>query len=726
MIVETDFHGNRAQLYGGVMSVYEGSVGIIVSSFNGNQASVKCGGVLHGEGIFVSVMESFFTMNKAGFGSLNDRDSQRSGGVFFTIFSHVTVLMSEFIFNRAVQDGGVAYTKENSTITFLESYFTSNKAHYGGVSSAEVGSSITFNMSTCTNNRAGHSGGVIYAFESSFATIAASTIINSTAGDEGGVVSSLEDSFVIFSESLFTANSAEYFFSNRADIGSPLFVDGESSLYLFDSKMTKSVAMQHGAGVFAVNSHLVIQTVCFENNKGTVIISQGEPKSAKFSKIENCTFSNNKQSNSSFGADIFSSSIKLKQLTIRKQWSDQKSPSITVIDEAVISSISVFLEQGLPSTIVTFTKLLWTTSVSNIQIDVHCPPLLKPTMKYVSTTNDFVTHVKIDCGMCPLGYYVGNRSISTYLTRQPSIHAKCRVQRTEYLKETIYAICGSDFAGKCHKCPHGANCSSVIRALPQYWGEETPNSLISVVRCPSGYCCEKSPCPYMSSCADYREGKLCGRCRTGFSEAFLSPVCVENSRSIHLWFLWCYILWIVCAAIGIFVMKDIKDLFNNIKGRLQTLSHMFSLEKHSHQGEENDRTIEYDEEERELTDQPSIVIRKGLWKVTKLSQSEQEEAHSSMLKYVQIILFYIQDATLLQVDLPMAATDEHSGFTKRLLSMSHWTIEAVNFGQTLRFTNNLTPVTKLILQNIAGPSVLFLYFLLYLSYKTFEKCFGHS
>ena len=53
--------------------------------------------------------------------------------------------------------------------------------------------------------------------------------------------------------------------------------------------------------------------------------------------------------------------------------------------------------------------------------------------------------------------------------------------------------------------------------------------------CPKGYCCLTPRCPAIDTCATNRQGRLCGRCRPGFSEALFTPSCVPNEKCGPVW-----------------------------------------------------------------------------------------------------------------------------------------------------------------------------------------------
>jgi hypothetical protein len=111
---------------------------------------------------------------------------------------------------------------------------------------------------------------------------------------------------------------------------------------------------------------------------------------------------------------------------------------------------------------------------------------------------------------------------------------------------------------RCMDCPHGGQCDQGIVPVANFWGyvidangnfvneqpaddsdaESARNRSMSMVRfqhCPKGYCRSTGPQLGVGSCADRREGPLCGRCGAGFSEAWFSTICVPNESCGPPW-----------------------------------------------------------------------------------------------------------------------------------------------------------------------------------------------
>ncbi|KAH8096328.1 hypothetical protein JL720_3694 [Aureococcus anophagefferens] len=91
----------------------------------------------------------------------------------------------------------------------------------------------------------------------------------------------------------------------------------------------------------------------------------------------------------------------------------------------------------------------------------------------------------------------------------------------------------------CLPCPYGATCEaggSGVVAKPGYKGEvsgfegEIGAPVVAFERCPDGYCCGdgRAPCAAFDSCAEHREGPLCGSCAPGSSAALFTDACRDD------------------------------------------------------------------------------------------------------------------------------------------------------------------------------------------------------
>ena len=91
----------------------------------------------------------------------------------------------------------------------------------------------------------------------------------------------------------------------------------------------------------------------------------------------------------------------------------------------------------------------------------------------------------------------------------------------------------------CQDCPYGGHCVENISAVANFWGFASGDGDVVFQHCPRGYCCSERVCPAIDSCSSHRTGTLCGRCRSGYSEALFSSSCIANEKcniTAVLWF----------------------------------------------------------------------------------------------------------------------------------------------------------------------------------------------
>ena len=111
----------------------------------------------------------------------------------------------------------------------------------------------------------------------------------------------------------------------------------------------------------------------------------------------------------------------------------------------------------------------------------------------------------------------------------------------------------------CYPCPTGARCDNYIQSLPNYWGYKNDSDLISMIRCPEGYCCQnKSYCEGVSSCAQGRKGILCGTCRPNLTESLVSSRCIEANECYPKVIILLYFLAALCYALVALTVNTLK------------------------------------------------------------------------------------------------------------------------------------------------------------------------
>ena len=176
----------------------------------------------------------------------------------------------------------------------------------------------------------------------------------------------------------------------------------------------------------------------------------------------------------------------------------------------------------------------------------------------------------------------------------------------------------------CLPCPLGANCEGTIQTLPNYWGYVTTGFNVSLARCPDGYCCQgNETCEGINSCNTGRTGTLCGTCKQNLTEALFTPKCVlaESCRSGIV-----ITLFISAALVYTLVLLT----FDTIKHKL---TYLFKKGYKICKGK--------------------IHKDKGIGKcIPGKKPVEDDEKEQSGLKYIQILLYFVQDSKLFTIYLP--------------------------------------------------------------------------
>jgi len=98
----------------------------------------------------------------------------------------------------------------------------------------------------------------------------------------------------------------------------------------------------------------------------------------------------------------------------------------------------------------------------------------------------------------------------------------------------------------CADCPHGGQCVHGITPVHNFWGYVVSNaSVVRFQHCPKGYCRSAGDNLRIDSCTERREGRLCGRCQPGYSEAWFSTLCVPNEVCGPVW------LYVLTTTLGV-------------------------------------------------------------------------------------------------------------------------------------------------------------------------------
>ena len=126
-----------------------------------------------------------------------------TGGAVYISFSNVSILSSNFIYNRA--DIGGALFAHKSNVSIAGNTFTHNRARLGGVIVTSE-STVIVDNSTFSENTGEIFGGVLLSYQDSF-RINSTYFVNNIAGVDGGVMNTFK-TVVSITDSSFKRNTA--------------------------------------------------------------------------------------------------------------------------------------------------------------------------------------------------------------------------------------------------------------------------------------------------------------------------------------------------------------------------------------------------------------------------------------------------------------------------------------------------------------------------------------
>ena len=269
----------------------------------------------------------------------------------------------------------------------------------------------------------------------------------------------------------------------------------------------------------------------------------------------------------------------------------------------------------------------------------------------------------------------------------------------------------------CSSCPIGANCNNHIKALPNYWGYKDKSDIVSMIRCPNGYCCQgDDTCREINSCNANRTGPLCGRCRGNWTESLFSPKCLLVDDCPAGLILMLYIGGAVAYGLGLMAISFIKDVGPAIvKNILKVLTKRILCSK----GETHKVENEHEESQ-------SLMKQCKTKDETKVPEHKDDSEDDDFMKYIKILFYYIQDAALFKIQLPRVDQQEESIVVKILQFSPEVFVVLYSKVSDLCFTPLTTAVTKIWFSSLFGPCVMIFIFILYLCQIFISKFFHKS
>ena len=279
----------------------------------------------------------------------------------------------------------------------------------------------------------------------------------------------------------------------------------------------------------------------------------------------------------------------------------------------------------------------------------------------------------------------------------------------------------------CNVCPLGANCTGLIKALPNYWGyKNSQDNSVTMIRCLDGYCCTgNDTCDGIDPCNTNRTGNICGKCQKGLSEALFSTECLSADSCVGaialLYYTLCVIIYIAFLAsykdLQKYAAARIKDLYKKIKDQLCLYWKKNENTNSDEHNEKTDENIEVDIRNEKTDTDVQRRENHGSRDKNKVIDNKSDDS----TKYIQILFFYIQDALLFKINIP-GQNYQKKGTIGKVLSFSP-KILTLTYSKVIHtcFSYAETPVSKILFEMFFGLYLVTIIWLLYLIMKLTSK-----
>ncbi len=541
--------------------------------------------VQHNSFIKALVTDSTFTSNTAGAmaGILTyviscSVDSNSS------IVSQVTE--STFNLNIAEWAGAGSSTwvescsvNSNSSIMVQTSYsiFTHNRNRAGAtalftsMSHCSLDSNSSFIVQTTFSNftlntaevEDGSGAGIFIGLVSGSVHLTSSFIIqitdtyflsNSAERGAGVTVKHNSESTCVSGEVTVVITNCQFFNNSASREGGSLYL---KVFLVTDVHITQSVFEANkalpGSGLYRENVHMqtCAHATCYQpaqalikteiiqchfiNNIDVAIVVRSKQREGTLA-ISKCSFRNNWCINSSFAEDIFTDvDLELNDTIIVKRKNFSRIISINAQSDASFRNVTANTSRFSHERHIGIAVLShYITQRKHSSFAYQCPAFYQPILSTAGLTETGTLMVRTSCDACFEGYYIGQ--VRMVISNEGVDNYHChKKQFGDGPERILNRFCYTKVMGTCIECPHGANCSAGVVALPNYWGHMTATDRLEFHRCPVGYCCNQAPCDSIDPCATHREGTLCGRCMKGFTESLITPQCIPDQKCNHWW-----------------------------------------------------------------------------------------------------------------------------------------------------------------------------------------------
>ena len=351
---------------------------------------------------------------------------------------------------------------------------------------------------------------------------------------------------------------------------------------------------------------------------------------------------------------------------------------------------------------------------------------------------------------CPVGF---TPKQSTEGTGRPGVYGALKLYceaclyRYQYLdtrgilEEGIHSgneSSSGNVENQCKTCPKGADCAHTeIKSLPGYWGYKD-GTTFHFVRCPSKYCCEDSPCPGVSSCAEGRYGTLCGRClKPNYTESLFTKRCVSTKACVHGWAFAATVFIAMFYAMAMLLHRDLKNqiviIFSILKGdESQGINYFRYRNKKIYEKQPKLKGMKAEAETmaasvtgavrnkvaRDTVTSSYVTVTNGNDIRNAKHKDDSEKKKDTSSKSVQLLLYYIQDAQLFSVSYANLDLVEGHVVRTAFLGIAQFSLDIVILVSNVCIPEPfIHPTGKLLLKAIIGPLVLVMYALGFLMVK---------
>ena len=208
-----------------------------------------------------------------------------------------------------------------------------------------------------------------------------------------------------------------------------------------------------------------------------------------------------------------------------------------------------------------------------------------------------------------------------------------------------------------------------------------------MLRCPEGYCCQDDEtCKGIDSCSSNRTGMLCGSCISNWTVSLFLSSCILAKNCNAKLIIFLYILAVI-------VYTTVLVTFDNIKNKcIRVTKGIFKNLKNKFKGKSKQPRNKQKDDEKE---------------------EEGSKDNTDDMKYIQILFYYVQDASLFKIQVPGKDLTDESIVIKILKFSPEALITLYNRVVNICFIEASTTVTKVLFKIFFGPCVMFFLLIIY-------------